>query len=189
MPLKIVCVVYLGVLTFFLLVEKPAQFVHVRRPPSRVAGKTRSKPSVNAKRVVPNVKSPGSNPEVSQPFLTKKTVSEPFSVPLDPVVFSWLRRLRPVLHFLGFVLATLLTLAARWPLPAWAVLLWLGVYATGTELLQWFVPQRTPDLTDLAQNMTGILVGAILFWLGWGVAFLWGHLLAAFSAKNGPCAG
>lgn len=49
-------------------------------------------------------------------------------------------------------------------MPHWAVLLLLVIAAVGTELLQGWVPTRTPEMADCLQNMAGIGLGSGLYW-------------------------
>lgn len=67
------------------------------------------------------------------------------------------------LHFLGYLILTLLVLRA---LPRWrrasdlpALTLGLTLLAVLTEVAQAFVPGRTPTLWDWACNAAGVLVG------------------------------
>jgi len=67
-------------------------------------------------------------------------------------------------HFLLFTLLSVLAFLSRWRIPSWAVLLMLVVAAVGTELLQSWVPTRTPDMADCLQNLAGIGLGGGLYW-------------------------
>lgn len=68
-----------------------------------------------------------------------------------------------LLHFLGYVAASLsIGLACpRWHL--WQRGLLLLSYSTLIEIIQHFLPPRTFDLYDIAANGSGILVGLLLF--------------------------
>lgn len=73
------------------------------------------------------------------------------------------------IHFFSFLVLALWISAARFPLRRrvqWSVLV---VYALVVESLQWFVPHRTVELRDYAQNLAGLAVGALLFaaWEAW----------------------
>jgi hypothetical protein len=66
-------------------------------------------------------------------------------------------------HGMAFLVLALLVQAARFPLRRsvqWAVL--VG-YALLVESLQWFVPRRTVELADYAENLLGLALGAALF--------------------------
>lgn len=67
-------------------------------------------------------------------------------------------------HFTAFMLLALLVRAARFPVRPrlhWGVL--VG-YALVVESLQWFVPRRSVELADYAENLLGLTVGAVVFW-------------------------
>jgi VanZ family protein len=73
------------------------------------------------------------------------------------------------IHFFTFLTLALLVSAARFPVRRrvqWSVLV---VYAIVVESLQWFVPHRTVELRDYAQNLAGLSAGALLLvaWEGW----------------------
>jgi hypothetical protein len=66
-------------------------------------------------------------------------------------------------HGTAFLVLALLVQAARFPLRRsgqWALL--VG-YALLVESLQWFVPRRTVELADYAENLLGLALGAALF--------------------------
>ncbi len=69
----------------------------------------------------------------------------------------------PVAHLLSFWILAVLAFASRPPARGWVVILLLCVYATGTELLQGFVPGRTPEWTDWFQDLAGVALGAVCF--------------------------
>jgi VanZ family protein len=73
--------------------------------------------------------------------------------------------LEPVGHFLGFLVLGLLASASRWPAGLAARIALLAVYALGTEAMQALVPERTPELKDVLQNLAGAAVGAALGWM------------------------
>ncbi len=68
------------------------------------------------------------------------------------------------IHFLLFTLMTLMVQAARWPIRWGIVLSVLIGYGILTETLQWFSPPRTVELLDYIENITGVFVGAVLWW-------------------------
>jgi hypothetical protein len=67
-------------------------------------------------------------------------------------------------HFAFFTMFALLVHASR--LPFGRVWLWstIVVYAVAVELLQWFVPHRTVDAVDLAENLLGLVAGTAIWW-------------------------
>jgi len=67
-------------------------------------------------------------------------------------------------HLLCFTLLTALAFLSRSTMPRWAVLLLLVLAAMGTEILQSWVPTRTPDMADCLQNLAGIGLGGGLYW-------------------------
>jgi hypothetical protein len=76
-----------------------------------------------------------------------------------------LRRFMPVAHLLSFGLLAVLALAARWPLPRWAVVLVLVAYGAATEMAQRMLPPRTAEWNDWFQDAAGVAVGAVLCWI------------------------
>jgi len=68
------------------------------------------------------------------------------------------------IHFTAFTILTLLVCAVRWPRPMGWPLFVLLAYAVATESLQAFVPPRTVELKDYAENLLGIAVGTGLYW-------------------------
>jgi len=75
-----------------------------------------------------------------------------------------LRRLLPVAHLLSFGVLSFLMLSARWPVPRWGVVLVLVLYAGVTEIVQGFLPPRTPEWGDWFQDIAGVALGAALCW-------------------------
>jgi hypothetical protein len=67
-------------------------------------------------------------------------------------------------HFSSFLTLAVLAWASRWPTGRRRLALVLVGYAFLTEGLQWFVPLRHVDPLDLMENLTGLLVGTLL-WL------------------------
>jgi VanZ family protein len=91
---------------------------------------------------------------------------DPFAaVPFDLRSYLALSRLTSAEHFVAMLLLAVLVLAARWPLPGWLIVVLLGVYASGTELCQTFVPPRTPEVADLLQNLAGIATAVTLWYV------------------------
>lgn len=69
-----------------------------------------------------------------------------------------------IVHFVTFGLLGWLMLAARWNVRGELLFAGLIVYAGLTELVQFAVPGRTPDLFDFAQDVAGLAVGALAWW-------------------------
>ena len=92
-----------------------------------------------------------------------------------------LRSLMPVAHLLSFFMLAVLALSARWPAPAWGIVLVLSLYGGMTEITQGFLPPRTPRWTDWFQDVAGIAVGAALCWGG-------ALLAGAWAARRQPAA-
>jgi len=86
-------------------------------------------------------------------------IGSPGSVP------ALLKILMPIAHMLSFTVLSLLTFAACLPLPRWGILLFLAAYGGATEIIQGFIPPRTPDWADWFQDLGGIAVGFACFWL------------------------
>ena len=76
-----------------------------------------------------------------------------------------LETLMPWAHLLSFSVLAVLMLLARWPMPRWSVVLILAVYGGATEIIQGFVPPRTPEWMDWFQDVSGVAVGAALCWI------------------------
>ena len=49
--------------------------------------------------------------------------------------------------------------AGRWPMPRWVTVLILAMYGGATEIIQGFVPPRTPRWGDWFQDVGGVTVG------------------------------
>lgn len=90
-----------------------------------------------------------------------------------------LRMLLPGAHFLSFLVLAVLALSTRWPAPRWGIVLILSLYGGMTEIVQGFVPPRTPEWGDWFQDMSGIAAG---------VVFCWGMTLlaAAWAGRRRP---
>lgn len=85
----------------------------------------------------------------------------------------WLLQMAfPAVHAITFLVLAVLALAARWPIPRWGVIVILASYGGMTEIIQAFVPHRSPEWLDWFQDLAGIAVGAALCWsffvfVGW----------------------
>lgn len=77
---------------------------------------------------------------------------------------SILQAIMPAAHAMAFAALAILALWVRWPVARWGIVLVLVVYGGMTELLQGFIPYRTPEWPDWLQNMAGIAVGAVFCW-------------------------
>lgn len=77
-----------------------------------------------------------------------------------------LQKIMPAAHAISFLVLTVLALAPRWPLPRWSIVLILVMYGGTTELVQGFVPDRTPDWMDWSQDVGGVAAGAAMCWGG-----------------------
>jgi hypothetical protein len=70
------------------------------------------------------------------------------------------------IHFGAFTVLSLLVHASRWPKRPWLSLIaLLVVYGVTTETLQLFVPGRTARVMDAVENILGIAIGALMYWL------------------------
>jgi VanZ family protein len=77
---------------------------------------------------------------------------------------SLLRQLMPAAHLVSFSLLAVLALMPRWPLPRWSIVLMLAVYGGMTEVIQGFIPPRTPEWQDWFQDICGLAVGVACCW-------------------------
>jgi glycopeptide antibiotics resistance protein len=69
-------------------------------------------------------------------------------------------------HLIAFAILGFLTSATRWPKrPCWSTIVFLVVYGITTETLQLLVPHRTARVMDGIENILGIVVGSVLYWL------------------------
>jgi hypothetical protein len=82
----------------------------------------------------------------------------------------------PWAHAISFMVLAVLALMTRWPIPRWGIVLALVIYAGMTEIVQGYVPHRTPDWIDWLQDLAGIALGAACCW---GVATLAATLVPA----------
>jgi hypothetical protein len=70
------------------------------------------------------------------------------------------------IHLLGFTGLGFLAHATRWPKrPCWPLIVFLVVYGIATESLQLLIPPRTAQVADGIENMLGIVVGSLVYWL------------------------
>ncbi len=67
----------------------------------------------------------------------------------------------PILHFLVFLIGGLLIFSLR-IMPKNTALIMISLYAILSEIGQFYVPQRTPELIDIYCNLYGIAVAYIL---------------------------
>ena len=70
-------------------------------------------------------------------------------------------------HFAVFVGLALITLAGRFPVRRGLLAAVLVGYALATEALQGLVPERTVDPIDAAENVMGLVVGALIWRIVW----------------------
>jgi hypothetical protein len=75
-----------------------------------------------------------------------------------------LQAMLPLAHTISFLVLAMLALMTRWPVPRWSIVLILAAYAGMTEIIQGYVPHRTPELMDWFQDLVGIAVGAACCW-------------------------
>ena len=76
-----------------------------------------------------------------------------------------LQALMPWAHLLSFAVLVVVMLLARWPVPRWSIVLVLAIYGGATEIIQGFVPPRTPEWMDWFQDLSGVAAGAGLCWI------------------------
>lgn len=81
----------------------------------------------------------------------------------------------PMAHAIAFLVLAVLALMPRWPVPRWCVILLLAAYGAVTEIVQGFVPRRTPEWKDWFQDLAGIAVGAILCWAVMAIVGCFAH--------------
>ena len=90
-----------------------------------------------------------------------------------------LHTLMPLAHLLSFsVLAAVVLLACR-RVPRWIVVLALAMYGGATEIIQGFIPPRTPEWEDWFQDLGGIALGV-------AVSSIVASLLVRYSARLRP---
>ena len=98
--------------------------------------------------------------------------------------WPWLLRvLDPAAHLISFWVLAVLALMTRWPVPRWGIVLALAIYGGMTEIVQGYVPHRTPRWTDWFQDLIGIALGTACCW---GVATLVGKFIAARQSPEPP---
>ena len=76
-----------------------------------------------------------------------------------------LQTLMPWAHVLSFLVLAVFMLLAHWPMPRWCVVTILAAYGGATEILQGFVPARTPEWIDWFQDLGGLAAGSGFCWL------------------------
>ncbi|MBX3414970.1 MAG: VanZ family protein [Pirellulales bacterium] len=81
------------------------------------------------------------------------------------LIVSAFRMLGFIVHFATFVVLAFLMLMARWPLSNATLLGLLAVYAGFTELIQGPIPNRSPEWGDFLQDLGGLAVGTILWFV------------------------
>jgi hypothetical protein len=99
-------------------------------------------------------------------FLTVLLVTkDPAAVIGVEGALPWLlATLLPAAHAISFAVLAVLMLIPRWPAPRWGVVAILAVYGGLTEVVQGFVPPRTPEWGDCLQDLCGIAVGTAVCW-------------------------
>jgi hypothetical protein len=75
-----------------------------------------------------------------------------------------LRELLPSAHAISFLVLAVLALTPRWAVPRWGIVLILAIYGGLTEILQGFLPPRTPEWMDWFQDLAGIAAGIAVCW-------------------------
>ena len=73
-----------------------------------------------------------------------------------------LHTLMPYAHLLSFSVLAVMMFMARWPMPKWGVVLCLALYGGATEIVQSFIPPRTPEWIDWFQDLGGVAVGVAM---------------------------
>jgi VanZ family protein len=69
-------------------------------------------------------------------------------------------------HFVAFTILTLVVLGSRWPKRlAWRLVLALLAYGLAAESLQAFVPPRAVEFLDYVENLLGVGVGTVIYWM------------------------
>lgn len=68
-----------------------------------------------------------------------------------------------LMHFTGY-LAAAISISLAWPRSHWwHRALFLLAYSTAIECLQYFLPTRSFSLMDIAANLSGLLLGLVIF--------------------------
>lgn len=93
-------------------------------------------------------------------------------IPLLSESMSWLEVLNLPFDMDHVAFFAMMTIAARLLLPRlhwWWFMLAVGALAASTELIQFWIPGRTPKLLDARDDLVGgaagLLIGALLLWL------------------------
>jgi hypothetical protein len=89
-----------------------------------------------------------------------------------------LQTLLPAAHAISFFVLTVLALIPRWPVGHRGVIVVLASYGAITEIIQGFVPPRTPEWMDWFQDLGGIAAGIAVYWIA-------RHLLSNVMQPNG----
>jgi hypothetical protein len=72
------------------------------------------------------------------------------------------------IHLSFFIVLSLLVNFSRWPRRlSWSLIGLMTIYGVVTEILQLFDPPRTFRVLDGMENLLGIAIGSILYWLAW----------------------
>ena len=87
----------------------------------------------------------------------------------DPLALLGIERLPGIspgrgVHFSCFAVLGFLALASRFPIRGVLLAGLLVGYAVATELLQWFVPQRTVERWDFIENLLGLTAAGAVWW-------------------------
>jgi VanZ family protein len=86
-------------------------------------------------------------------------------VPTHSGIPSFIGWAMPAAHLLSFWVLGVLMMTPRWGIPRWSVVLLLIGYAGATEVAQRFFPPRTPEWKDWFQDLAGIAVGMVSYWV------------------------
>lgn len=75
----------------------------------------------------------------------------------------------PIVHLLCFTLLGFLASLIPWRRSRWTLLALLMLYGALTEIVQYFIPQRTAEWGDLLQDVLGLIAGmtAASIFLAW----------------------
>jgi hypothetical protein len=72
------------------------------------------------------------------------------------------------IHLSFFTILGVLANSARWPKRlSWSLIAFMAIYAIATETLQLFVPHRTAQVIDGIEDLFGIALGSVIYWLVW----------------------
>jgi hypothetical protein len=89
-----------------------------------------------------------------------------------------------VAHVVCFTLLAMLVHASRFPLRRGLLVGMLVAYAASTEGLQYFVPNRTAALADVALNLSGLALGTVLWRAAGQAALAWRHRIGLLKAAT-----